>query len=110
MIVDPALKEAVAFAIRRATAADAQAIVAILEGIASERIYNAINKPWPGEEQRQHIVGLSAREAILVAEDAGKAIIAYQTLELWASTFDSMGARWSNRNVCDARMAAPRYR
>jgi ribosomal protein S18 acetylase RimI-like enzyme len=89
-MVERALKEGVAFAIRRATEADAEAIIAILEGIASERIYTAINRPWSADEQRQYLVTLSAREAIHVAELRGKTIIGYQTLELWAPTLDSM--------------------
>ncbi len=89
-MVDRTLKEGVAFAIRRATEADAEAIISILEGIASERIYTAINRPWSADEQRQYLVSLSAREAIHVAEPRGKAIIGYQTLELWAPTLDSM--------------------
>jgi ribosomal protein S18 acetylase RimI-like enzyme len=89
-MVDQALKDDGTVAIRRATAADAEAIVAILEGIASERIYTAINRPWSADEQRQYLVSLSAREAIHVAEPRGEAIIGYQTLELWAPTLDSM--------------------
>lgn len=80
----------VGIAIRRATGADAPAIIAILEGIASERVYTAVNKPWSAEEQRRHLGALSAREAIHVAESGGKDIIGYQTLELWAPTLDSM--------------------
>ena len=90
MSVDQSLKERVAFAIRRASAADAEAIVGILERIASERIYTAIGKPWSADDQRQYLVSLSAREAIHVAEARGKAIIGYQTLELWARQLESM--------------------
>jgi RimJ/RimL family protein N-acetyltransferase len=89
-VVDETLKDDLALAIRRATAADAGAIIAILEGIASERIYTAISRPWSADEQRQYLVSLSPREAIHVAEPRGKAIIGYQTLELWAPTLDSM--------------------
>ena len=83
-------KQGVPFAIRRATEADAEAIIAILEGIASERIYTAINRPWSADQQRQYLVSLSVREAIHVAETERRAIIGYQTLELWAPTLDSM--------------------
>ena len=79
-----------AFAIRKATVADAEAIIAILQRIASERIYTAINTPWSADEQRQHLASLSAREAIHVAETREKELIGYQTLELWAPTLDSM--------------------
>jgi ribosomal protein S18 acetylase RimI-like enzyme len=111
-MVDQALKDDGTVAIRRATAADAEAIVAILEGIASERIYTAINRPWSADEQRQYLVSLSAREAIHVAEPRGKAIIGYQTLELWAPTLDSMahvgqigtflGPEWRRRGIGEA--------
>lgn len=90
MLVNPEPQQGIPFAIRRATEADAEAIIAVLEGIASERIYTAINRPWSADQQRQHLVSLSARETIHVAETEGEAIIGYQTLELWAPTLDSM--------------------
>jgi RimJ/RimL family protein N-acetyltransferase len=90
MMVEHALKEGATFAIRRANADDAEAIIAILQGIASERIYTAINRPWSADAQRQYLVSRSTREAVHVAEPRGKAIIGYQTLELWAPTLDSM--------------------
>jgi ribosomal protein S18 acetylase RimI-like enzyme len=78
------------FLIRKADGVDAEAIVAILEGIASERTYTAISRPWSAGQQRQYIVSLSPREAVYVAETERKAIIGYQTLELWAPSLDSM--------------------
>jgi hypothetical protein len=42
-------KDRMAFSVRTATGADADAIIAILEGIASEQIYTAINKPWSAD-------------------------------------------------------------
>jgi RimJ/RimL family protein N-acetyltransferase len=90
VILEPALRESLEFAIRRATAADAEAISGIMEGIASERIYTAIQKPWSADEQRRYLVSLSEREAIHVAEPRGKEIIGYQTLELWTPTLESM--------------------
>jgi ribosomal protein S18 acetylase RimI-like enzyme len=80
----------VSSAIRRASEADAEGIIAILEGIASERIYIAINKPWSADQQRQYLHSLSAREAVHIAVDEREGIIGYQTLELWAPTLDSM--------------------
>src|SRR5690349_6020249 len=65
--------------IRTATADDAPAIVAVLEGIASERIYTAIDKPWSAGQQRRHLSSLSEREAIHVAE-AGHQLVGYQPL------------------------------
>ncbi len=89
-MVNPESRQGVPFAIRKATESDAEVIIAILDGIASERIYTAINRPWSADQQRQHLVSLSAREAIHVAETERGSIIGYQTLELWAPTLDSM--------------------
>src|ERR1700730_5317657 len=115
-MVDQALKDDGAFAIRKATAADAEAIIAILEGIASERIHSAINRPWSADQQRQYLVSLSAREAIHVSEPRGQAIIGYQTLELWAPTVDSMAhvgqigtfltPEWRRRGIGEALFQA----
>ena len=88
--MSPESTQGAPFAIRRATEADAGAIIAILEGIASERIYTAINRPWSTDQQRRHLASLSAREVIHVAETEQGVIIGYQTLELWAPTLDSM--------------------
>ena len=77
-------------AIRKATADDAEAIVTVLAGIASERVYSAINRPWSAEQQRRYLMSLSEREAIHVAETRQEGVIGYQTLERWAPTIDSM--------------------
>ena len=89
-MVNPESRQGVPFSIRRATEADAEAIIAILEGIASERIYTAISRPWSADRQRQHLASLSAREVIHVAETEPGAIVGYQPLELWAPSLDSM--------------------
>jgi|ERR1051326_5474215 ribosomal protein S18 acetylase RimI-like enzyme len=89
-MVEQALQDGLEFAIRKATPADADAIVGILEGVASEGIYTAINRPWSADEQRRYLVSLSARELIHVAEQRANEIIGYQILELWAPTLDSM--------------------
>ena len=78
------------FSIRRATAADADVIVSILQEIASERIYTAINKPWSADQQRRYLTSLSAREVMHLAETEQKIVAGYQTLDLWAPTIDSM--------------------
>src|ERR1700736_3479314 len=78
------------FTIRPATEADAAAIVAILERIASERIYTAIDRPWSVDQQRRHLISLTPREAIHVAETDRGEVIGYQPLELWAPTIHSM--------------------
>jgi L-amino acid N-acyltransferase YncA len=72
--------------IRRAIEADAEAIIAILEGMESERIYTAISRPWSADQQRRYLLSLSAREANYVAETEREAIIGYQTLECWSPT------------------------
>ena len=89
-MADPSFEAGVPVAIRRATPADAEAIIAILEGIASERVYTAINQPWSAEEQRRYLASLSDREAVHVAQARRAEIIGYQPLELWAPTLDSM--------------------
>ncbi len=111
-MVNPRSKQVVPFAIRKATEADAEAIIAILEGIASERIYTAVNRPWSTDRQRQHLASLSPREAIHVAETEPGAVIGYQPLELWAPTLDSMShvgqigtflkPEWRRRGVGEA--------
>ncbi len=90
MIVHLAPKQRTAFVIRKATEADAAAIIAVLEGIASERIYTAISRPWSADCQRKYLASLSPRETVHVAETERDGIIGYQTLELWAATLDSM--------------------
>jgi len=110
--VTPESRQAVPFSIRRATEADAEAIIAILGGIASERIYTAISRPWSAHEQRRYLASLSAREAIHVAESEPGAIIGYQTLDLWAPTLESMAhvgqigtflrPEWRRRGVGEA--------
>ena len=111
-MVNPESRQGVPFAIRRATEADAGEIIAILEAIASERIYTAISRPWSADRQRQYLVSLSAREAVHVAETERGAIIGYQTLELWAPTLDSMAhvgqigtflrPQWRRRGIGEA--------
>ena len=76
--------------IRKATEADAEAIIAILEGIASEGVYTAISRPWSADRQREYLASQSPREAVYVAETERDGIVGYQTLALWAATLDSM--------------------
>jgi len=44
--------------IRKATEADASGLVEILEGIAAERVYSAINVAWPVEKQCSYLAYL----------------------------------------------------
>jgi RimJ/RimL family protein N-acetyltransferase len=73
-----------------ATPADAEHIVAILEEVASERIYTAITRPWSAAEQKSHMAALSQREIVHLAENERRTVVGYQVLELWAPTIDSM--------------------
>jgi ribosomal-protein-alanine N-acetyltransferase len=77
-------------ALRRATVADSEAIIQILQGVAAEGGYTAITRPWSNEQQRRYIALLSPREAIHVAETEAGTIAGYQTLDLWAPTLQSM--------------------
>jgi ribosomal-protein-alanine N-acetyltransferase len=70
--------------------ADAEAIVSLLQEIASEGIYTAITEPWSAAEQERYIAQLSAREAVYVADDQQRHLIGYQVLELWARSLVSM--------------------
>jgi L-amino acid N-acyltransferase YncA len=81
-MVKQASKDGMAFSIRTATEADAEAIIAILEGVASEQIYTAITKPWSADQQRRYLMSLSPRETIHLAETGRDGVIGYQTLEL----------------------------
>ena len=78
------------FHIRRASAADAGEIVAVLLGIASERIYSAIERPWSVEEQRSYMHSLSAREACHLAVTASGEVIGYQSFDLYSPMLSSM--------------------
>ena len=76
--------------IRRALAADADRIAAVLEVIAAERIHSAIDRPWTADEERRYVESLSPREAIHVAVDDVRGIVGLQTLDLWSRTLSSM--------------------
>jgi ribosomal-protein-alanine N-acetyltransferase len=84
-------------------------MVSVLQEIAGERVYTAITEPWSAAEQERHIAGLSAREAIQIAEDQERNLIGYQVLELWAPSLASMAhvgqvgtfikARWRGHGI-----------
>jgi ribosomal protein S18 acetylase RimI-like enzyme len=77
-------------AIRRASGRDAAGIAAVWTQIASERIYSAVDKPWPVEEQRAYLESRSPREATHVAiMDAGE-IVGFQSLDLHSPILNSM--------------------
>jgi L-amino acid N-acyltransferase YncA len=76
--------------VRRATEADAEAIVDVLEGIVSERIYTAIERPWSVDDQRRYLLSLSPREAFHIAEIHQGTVIGYQSLDLYSPILHSM--------------------
>jgi ribosomal protein S18 acetylase RimI-like enzyme len=90
LMVNQTSKDGMKFVVRTATEADAAAIIAILEGIASEQIYTAINKPWSADQQRRYLMSLSPRETIHLAETEREGVCGYQVLDLWAPSLDSM--------------------
>jgi ribosomal protein S18 acetylase RimI-like enzyme len=75
--------------IRRATPEDAGGIVSVIEVVAAERKFSAIDRPWTVEEERRYVESLSAREAIHIAVDHTGAIAGLQILDRW-SPLDSM--------------------
>ena len=81
---------AVDFIIRQASAQDAAGIVAVLEGIAAERIYSAIEQPWNIERQRLYLESLSPREAFHVAISGSGEIAGYQSLDNYSPFLTSM--------------------
>ena len=76
--------------VRRASPADAAGIVAVLEAVAAERIYSAIDQVWSVEQEALYLASLSSREALHVAVDASAGIIGLQSLDLWSSILSSM--------------------
>jgi ribosomal protein S18 acetylase RimI-like enzyme len=107
-----------AFRVRRATADDSSGIVAIWQNIAADRIYSAIDQPWTVEQERTYLGSLSPREATHVAVDEAGRIIGFQSLDLFASTINSMRhvgqvgthllPEWRRRGVGRALFAATR--
>jgi ribosomal protein S18 acetylase RimI-like enzyme len=76
--------------IRKAIPEDAAQIVAVLEGIAAERIHSAITNPWTAGQQRQYLLSLSNREAFHVAIAPDGGLAGYQSLDLYSPYLDSM--------------------
>ena len=76
--------------VRQASAQDAAGIVAVLEGIAAERIHSAIEQPWNVEQQRHYLETLSPREAFHVAISGSGEMAGYQSLDSYSSFLSSM--------------------
>jgi ribosomal protein S18 acetylase RimI-like enzyme len=70
--------------IRRASETDSEAIVAIVQTIAAERLHSAIDRPWTVEQERAFLCSLTPREAIHVAVAAGGQVVGFQSLDLAA--------------------------
>jgi ribosomal protein S18 acetylase RimI-like enzyme len=104
------------FRVRQATADDSAGIVAIWQTVAAERIYSAIDQPWTIDQERAYLSSRSPREATQVAVDESGRIIGFQSLDLWASTINSMShvaqigthllPEWRRRGVGRALFAA----
>ena len=104
------------FSVRRATEYDDEAIVAILTGVAAERIYTAIDMPWSVDEQRQYLKSLTPRETYHVAQTDRHTLVGYQSLDLYAPTLHSMAhvaqlgtflrPEWRRQGVGEALFAA----
>jgi ribosomal protein S18 acetylase RimI-like enzyme len=75
-------------AIRKATPFDGPGIAAVMETVAAERVYSAIDRPWDVSAQTRYIESLSARETLHVAV-RGSSIVGFQVLDQW-SAIDSM--------------------
>ena len=78
------------FTVRRATEMDAEGILSVVETVAAERIYSAIDLPWALEQERSYLRSLSPREVTQIAvRDSGE-IIGFQNLDLWTAVVNSM--------------------
>ncbi len=75
--------------IRRATADDAESVVAIWQAVVAERVYSAVDTAFTLQEERAYIGGLSPREGVFLAETGGR-VVGFQTLDLWARYMHSM--------------------
>ena len=71
--------------VRKAVPPDAAGIVAVLETVASERIYSAIDQVWTVEHETRYLESLGPREALHVALDAANGIVGFQSLDLWSA-------------------------
>jgi L-amino acid N-acyltransferase YncA len=76
--------------IRRASADDAEGIARILEAVTAERVYSAIDRAWPVEQQRAYLASLSPREAFHVAVAPAGEIVGYQSLDLYSPILPTM--------------------
>jgi RimJ/RimL family protein N-acetyltransferase len=104
--------------VRRASPQDAEGIAGVLEAVARERVYSAIDRAWPADEQRAYLASLSNREAFHVAIAESGEVVGYQSLDLYSPILPSMahvGAlgtfllpNWRGRGVGRALFTATR--
>ena len=76
--------------IRPASIEDAAGVVNVLQTVAAERVYSAIDRAWTLEEQRGYLQGLSPREAIHVAIAPSGDVVGCQSLDLYSPVLSSM--------------------
>ena len=76
--------------VRKASPGDAASIVAVLEAVAAERVYSAIDRVWSVEQEARYLSALSAREVVHVAVDTVTGIVGLQSLDQWSSLLSSM--------------------
>ncbi len=76
--------------VRKATSGDAAGIVKVLETVASERVYSAIDVVWSVGQEARYLDSISQREAFHVAIDDFQRIVGFQSLDLWSSLLPSM--------------------
>jgi RimJ/RimL family protein N-acetyltransferase len=104
--------------VRRASAEDAAGIARILDTVTAERVYSAIDRAWPADQQRAYIASLSPREAFHVAVAPSGEIVGYQSLDLYSPILPTMAhvgtlgtfllPDWRGRGVGRALFAATR--
>jgi RimJ/RimL family protein N-acetyltransferase len=76
--------------IRRASVDDAPGIAHIMEVVAAERAYSAIDRAWTVDEQRSYLKSLTTREALHVASAESGGIIGCQGLTRYVPSLPSM--------------------
>ena len=104
--------------VRRASPGDAEAIARVIATVAAERVYSAIERAWPVDEQRTYLASLSSREAFHVAVAPSGEIVGYQSLDLYSPILPSMAhvgtlgtflmSDWRGRGVGRALIEATR--
>lgn len=79
-----------AFQVRKAVAADADGIAAVMHAVVAERVHSAIDRAWSADEERRYLESLSSREAFHVAVAGSGQIVACQSLERYSTVLTTM--------------------